>query len=433
MLITLEPHLRTVLQRVVRAAAPQRVALVGGAVRDLLLHRVHDDPWRGLPDLDLVVEQGEEPAAGPAAHRVAERLRQEAGGTLPFCQLHGAFGTAELEIEGVLLDIATARSEWYEEPGANPLVRFGSLEEDLARRDLSINAMALVLTAAEAGEGWVQGRLLDPHGGQADLGARRLRFLHAGSLCDDPTRLVRAARYGARLGMALAPESLEQWRATLAAWPWRGGPLADAAAVPPSLGTRLRRELDLLLGREPWPAGLALLQRWGGLALLDPALQDDRRWPWRLRWAARLPSLAGLKPLPQEQGLLLALLATLADPIRVAERLQLPHRGRCALQGLMRLRDWLDEGPAGRGELSPATLSAGLERQGLPVEAVILAALGLPPGHRRRGVLRWLLRWHSLTAPVTARELIAAGMTRGPELGVRLRELRAERLDRERW
>lgn len=413
----LDPSVQQVLATVVAAAAPLRVALVGGAVRDLLLHRVHNDPWRGLPDLDLVVEEGGAPGVLPAAHRVVERLRQEVDSGLGLCQLHPAYGTAELEIDGVMLDLATARGERYASPGANPTVFFGALEDDLARRDLSVNAMALVLA---------DGTLLDPHGGLVDLASRRLRFLHACSLADDPTRLVRAARYGARLGMDLAPESLQQWNRTLAAWPW-------SACTVPSLGTRLRRELELLLGCEPWPLALHLLQAWQGLELLAPELQGDTTWLRRLRWADRLLAEVGLPTWSPGQWRLLALLAALEDPLPLASRLQLPERSLRALRGLGRL-------PADDVRSSPAALSKLLERKGLPVESVILAlACGagllrpMPGGPLRRGLLRWLLRWRSLPPPCTATQLMEAGVQPGPELGARLRALRAERLDRERW
>ena len=172
----------------------QRLALVGGAVRDLLLHRVHRDPWRGLLDLDLVVSDGppELDHQPPAAHRLALALQAQDPAALGYCHFHDAYGTVELELHGVLLDLATARCETYPEPGDNPLVTFGVLEDDLARRDFSVNSMALVLEGSS-------GQLLDPHGGLADLESRHLRFLHGCSVADDPTRLVRGARYGARL------------------------------------------------------------------------------------------------------------------------------------------------------------------------------------------------------------------------------------------
>ncbi|MDM7954508.1 MAG: CCA tRNA nucleotidyltransferase [Cyanobium sp. CZS 25K] len=401
-----------------RSADCGLLAVVGGAVRDLLLHRVHLDPLRGLPDLDLVVELAPEadPAdPRPAAHRLAESLLQETpAAAVGFCQFHRAFGTVELELEGILLDLATARRETYPAPGENPVVSYGSLEEDLARRDFSINAMALVF--ATPGPGL---RLLDPHAGCADLARRQLRLLHGSSLKDDPTRIVRAARYAARLGFSLAPESLEQLHATLARWPWgeRHGAGSGGSRVPPALGTRLRMELELLLEREPWEAALACLQAWGALVLVDPALQGDTGWRRRLGWARRcgLPLLA-------------ALLAGSESAAAVATRLQLPHGQQRLLAQLALLRQaWLalEATPS-----TPLAWTTFLERPGWSAEAVALALVsGALP---RRPLLRWWCRWRHLTSPVPAADLIATGLRPGPALGERLRQLRGERLQRER-
>jgi poly(A) polymerase len=423
------PGLPPSLLPLLRAAAGEdRLALVGGAVRDLLLHRVHNDPWLGVPDLDLVVEPaacGGDDAPAPA-QRLARRLSRAVGpdGVL-YLQEHGAYGTVELELllpEGpLLLDLASARREIYPQPGENPVVRFGRLDDDLARRDFTINAMALQFGGAG------DGALVDPHAGLADLAARLLRFLHGASVRDDPTRVVRGARYAARLGFELAPDSLAQITGTLEAWPWAWRPGDPPAQAPPALATRLRMELELLLEREAWIRALAALQRWGGLLLLDPALQADRHWGRRLGRAARL----GLPLLP-------ALLAVAAEPLAVAERLQLPHRQHRLLVRFLALRQRLASLPpeASGGRHAPGSWTAArwcdlLEEQGAAPEAVALAlAAGVGP---RRPLLRWWLRWRHLGASVTASELMASeGLRPGPELGRRLRQTRRERLERER-
>jgi poly(A) polymerase len=293
-------------------------------------------------------------------------------------------------------------------------VAFGSLADDLARRDFSINAMALMV-----GDGSVT--LLDPHGGQADLGCRQLRLLHGSSLQDDPTRIVRGARYAARLGFALAPDSLDQWATTLARWPWAWRPGDPPGLAPPALATRLRMELDLLLEREPWRAGLEALQSWRALELLDPDLQRDRRWPWRLRHAERL----GLPLLP-------ALLLAAGDPLAVAERLQLPHRHQQLLAQARVLEQRLAVLDPGQAPAlwAPSRWCDLLESPGVTAEAVALVVAAGGPW--RRPLLRWWLRWRHLRSPLTAAALIEAGMTPGPQLGQRLRQLRAERLDAER-
>jgi poly(A) polymerase len=420
----------SLLDQLVQAADGDRLALVGGAVRDLLLHRVHNDPWRGVPDLDLVVEPagpagvvGEAPDATPLppAHRLARRLARELGPeVVRECHEHGAFGTVELELalaQGpLLLDVATARCEGYPVPAENPRVSFGSLEDDLARRDFTINAMALLLSDPSTGS------LLDPHGGQADLERRRLRFLHPGSVRDDPSRVLRGARYAARMGFELDPASLEQLRGTLAHWPWPWRPGDPPASAPPALGTRLRMELELLLERESWPLALTALQEWGALPLLDRALQADRGWRRRLRWAERLG-------LPR----MVALLVGAQDPLALAERLQLPHRQHRLLAHFLHLRDRLGaagDDPAAAPRWPPSRWCALLEAPGISPEAVALAlAAEVGP---RRPLLRWWLRWRHIRSPIAAEQLIAEGFRPGPALGERLRQLRGERLERER-
>lgn len=413
-----------------QAAGDDRLALVGGAVRDLLLHRVHNDPWRGVPDLDLVVEPaglaaGEEGPGAPdalaPAHRLARSLVRLLGpAVVRECREHGSFGTVELELQlaqgPLFLDVATARRERYPVPAENPQVSFGSLEDDLARRDFTINAMALLLP------GEPTSALLDPHGGQADLERRSLQFLHPGSVQDDPTRILRGARYAARLGFTLAPASLEQLRGTLAEWPWHWRPGDPPASAPPALGTRLRMELDLLLERESWPLALAALQAWGALPLLDDALQIDHGWRRRLAWAGRLglPRMA-------------ALLVAAGDPLALAERLQLPHRQHRLLAQFLELRTRLRAAgvdQAADPRWPPSRWCALLESPGISPEAVALAlAAAVGP---RRPLLRWWLRWRQIRSPIAAEQLIAEGFRPGPALGEHLRQLRAERLDRER-
>ena len=405
---------KSLLEALTAAAAGQCCALVGGVVRDLLLHRHHEDPWRGLPDLDLVVEG----RAADLVHRLPEALQLQFGRPIPLSvQEHGAFGTFELELDlpaecgGTwLLDVASARQETYPVPAENPIVSLGSLRDDLARRDFTVNAMALELSGGE---------LLDLHQGQLDLAARRLNLLHPQSLRDDPTRLVRGARYAARLGFHWSEEAQQQVVTTLKQWPWRWRPGDDPVQAPPALGTRLRMELELLFKREPWREALQVLQQSGGLALLDRQLQQDSSWRRRLHWAQRL----GVPLLP-------ALVAAAGDPLEVAERLQLPHRQHKLLVQLLALQSRLH---AGLDQAQPPSWWAEfLESPGLSPEAVALQiSLG---GPYWRPLLRWWGRWRHVRSPIPAQALIQEeGLRPGPALGQRLKALRFEALDQLPW
>src|SRR5215212_11853524 len=142
--------------------------LVGGAVRDLLLG------IEGV-DLDLAIDGDPEALAGAPGFEI---------------EREGLFLTGRLELGELKIDVARTRAESYPRPGALPEVRPAPIAEDLARRDFTVNAMAFPIAE--------HAQLIDPHGGLEDLRAGRLRVLHGESFVDDPTRALRAARYGAR-------------------------------------------------------------------------------------------------------------------------------------------------------------------------------------------------------------------------------------------
>ncbi len=214
------------LDRVREAASGTATYLVGGAVRDLLL-------GRDRTDLDIAVE-------GDAA-AVGRRL----GGEV---RTHERFATATVHTAGLELDLATSRSESYPEPGALPKIQPATLSEDLARRDFTLNAMAVPL----AGDP----ELIDPHGGLEDLERGALRVLHDGSFVDDPTRALRAARYAARYGFDLDPDTERLLRE------------ADLATVS---SDRVDAELRKLAAEETARRGFELLDEWGLVPLPDGA------------------------------------------------------------------------------------------------------------------------------------------------------------------
>ena len=400
---------KPLLEALAQASAGEPCALVGGVVRDLLLHRHHEDPWRGLPDLDIVVEG----SVAELVQRLPDALQRCFGTSIPLSvQEHAEFGTLELELAlpaelggNWLLDVASARQETYPEPAENPKVRLGNLRDDLARRDFTVNAMALELTSGE---------LYDLHQGQVDLSARQLNLLHPGSLRDDPTRWVRGARYAARLGFQFSTDAQTQALTTLNQWPWRWRLGDDPGQAPPALGTRLRMELELLFKQEPWLEAVQVLQQSGGLSLLDSELQQTRSWMRRLHWAQRM-----------DLPLLPALVAGAADPLGLAERLQLPHRQHKLLSQMVTLEKTLQSQSSHR---LPSGWCELLEAPGLSPQAV---ALVIACGRTNwKPLLRWLLRWRHVRSPISAAQLMCREqLAPGPELGQRLRQLRFGVLD----
>lgn len=358
------------------------IYLVGGAVRDLL---------RGaeVADVDLAVEGD----AVAVASQLAERLGGEA-------VEHERFGTATVVTGTGSFDLATTRSEVYEQPGALPVVSPASLEEDLGRRDFAINAMAITLSAGDE----EPGTLHDSHGGAADLQARLVRVLHERSFIDDPTRLLRALRYTARLEFELDEASEQLARA------------AAAEAAPRAVsGPRIRDELLDLLAEEEVSQALARMRELEIDTALDPHLVAD---PDRVASAALgsaqtgadrvLAALAALVAgAPEELNPWLARLDLLAEQ-RVAV-------GRAARSG-QRLAEEL-----GRS-MSDSDLHALLDPE--PPEALALAlAFGAPPAP----VLLFASALRGARLEISGDDLVAAGIPPSPAIGRALeRALRAK-------
>ena len=329
---------RGLLLRVRELAGPEaRVALVGGAVRDLLLGQ-----GSASPDLDIVL-------AGADVEELAGRLET------PF-SWHPAYRNATLHLPGgSYADLVSARRESYPAPGASPaplptsaLER--SLEEDLARRDFTLNAAALELLPD--GTAW----LLSVPGTFDDLRARQLRPLHPGSFRDDASRLVRAARLAARLDLDAHPELLAQ--------------VPDALAVADRT-PRLSAELRLLLD-EPLPGRAARrLADWGAADLLPSGAAE------RLE---RLDALAE----PRTRTLYAAALLSLTTR---PDELAALGLGQRPAELLVRAR----EGQGGAGTPEAALRDVlGLTLPYPPLQGRDLLELGLSPGPELGRMLGWL-------------------------------------------
>ncbi len=354
------------------------VYLVGGSVRDILLG--------GRPfDLDLVVE------GDPDA--VAARLGGEVAS-------HDRFGTATVTVGGFTYDIARARRETYAHPGALPEVAPATLDEDLQRRDFTVNAIAAALGGPQAGElRWVTGAL-------EDLDAHVLRVLHDGSFVDDPTRMLRLARYASRLGFQIEPHTRE-----LALAATRGGALATVSG--PRIGAELR-----LLAREDDPVATlralreleldrAIEPRFGledeelarrALGLLP---EDGRRDRLALALAARAIPAGELRALLDSMGFeagdreAIVAAATAAD--RLAGALTAAERP---------------------SEIAQAAFGAG------PELLALAGALGPADAAQE-----WLRRLRHVKLEIDGRDLLAAGVPEGPAVGRGLAAALAARLD----
>lgn len=373
------------------------VALIGGAVRDLLLGRTPRE-------LDVVVAA----QADHFARELADGLDSSATVTE-----HERFGTALVQWKDGRIDIAQRRTETYPAPGALPEVQPGSIEQDLARRDFTVNAIAVPLSGPARGQLTAAAQALE------DLQAGRLRVLHDSSFTDDPTRLLRLARYSARLGF-----QPEIHTAELAAQALAADALADVSRA------RIGAELRLALGEADALGALIALDRLGVLLALEPRLALDERM------AAR-----ALQLLPRDGRVDLLLMASLLLDLAM-------HPDEDPEPVMFELLDSL-EFTAGDRE---RTMRAALVAPGLfkelalaakpsemhealsahTIEAIALGgAMGVGTSSVTAEVEIWFERLRHVRLDIGGQDLLAAGIPAGPQIGRRLSHALARKMDGE--
>lgn len=373
------------------AAGVRGCYLVGGAVRDLLLR----EP--GF-DVDLAVE-----GDGIAfATELAARLR---GHVRP----HTKFGTAVVVVgEGkgrLRVDVASTRAESYEFPGALPKVEHAGIRSDLARRDFTINAMAVSLKPETFGD------LFDFFGGREDLEARRIVVLHNLSFIEDPTRILRAIRYENRYGLRMDEHTLNLARACSAM-----DLVGDLSSA------RLRDELVSLLDEEKVDFSLRRAEELGVWPAIHGRLRVDQHTRALVRRADELRAAHGLDRETPGWRLRLVWLLRDLDPEEIAAwtvRMRVRGQDARVLERALvvgeRLLDRLARGPS---EAELHDLAAGE-----PLEAVLAAMTLDDSGIAADRLARFLDVTRHVHLDIGGQDLLALGFSSGPRVGEVLRSV----------
>ncbi len=401
--------------------------LVGGAVRDLLLAKMSKDSdahgTLTISDIDLVVDgfhRSADVGAGVELARALQHLYPDAR-----LEIHGAFQTAALlwhldqSLGSLWVDIATARTEFYPYPAANPEVEPSSIRQDLYRRDFTINALAMRLTPPRAGE------LLDFFGGLLDLQAGEIRVLHANSFIEDPTRIYRAVRFAVRLGFEIEPQTEGYIRYAIASGIYYQTQGEDSSKRP-ALQTRLRAELKYILQAPYWKPALRLLGALSALKCIHPTLELDQPLWLQLRLVDRC-----LRRFDPQQTLthwllrLEVLIAHLSAEYRgkVATNLHLPADSIERLLTLAEVQADVTSLPVCH---LPSQVVQRLRRYDLPT--LILIAVQSPRSIRRQ-IWQYLTIWANVQPPLNGNTLKSLGYKPGPKFKQILSALLAATLD----
>lgn len=360
--------------------------LVGGAVRDLILDR-------SILDIDIVVDGD--------AYSLVESL-SDIETTL---SARSRFLTYKSTWQGIVIDIATARRETYAQPGALPMVKQATIDEDLGRRDFTINVLALSLAPGEFGD------VMDVRGGLDDLRDGMIRILHDHSFEDDATRLWRAVRYETRLDFRMSAETEAAAR-------------RDVRFLETISADRLRHEIERVW-QEPEPARvMARASELGLVQAVVPPIPWDEGLSSAFAAAKKSEGPGVVPPL-----VYVALHGARLDSNtanRLAVRLNLPREEARAVEGAARLRDEIES--LLESARLPSQFVAALDA--LPISAVQAHALlsdGTVLGKR---LSRYLNEWRHIRPALTGTNLLEMGVQQGPQIGEMLRALCVLCLDR---
>ena len=365
--------------------------LVGGVVRDILL-------GGAVNDFDLVVEGD--------AIKLARSLAALHGGRVT---AHTKFETAKWFLRDKLssgapvhdgLDFISARSETYKHPAALPTVKLGSIEDDIRRRDFTINALALRLDEPHFGE------LRDDLHGMDDLQNGIVRALHPGSFSDDPTRMYRAVRYEKRYGFTIAAE-------TLALIPGARSLVAKLSAQ------RIRHELDLVLEEQN---AAPILRRLDELELLEPVHPALVGFDESILAASQR---GGLSPNRNLRWLLWLMNLPEQEIASINKRLHFNARLLKSLQAASAIHHDL----ASFAGLKPSEVVNRLDAY--PLEAIEAVAHAIPDRKIRDKFHKYLSEWRHIKPRTTGHHLKKRGIEPGPKYAEVLRRLRAAWLDGE--
>ncbi len=378
-------------------ARVNRVAIVGGILRDLLITKTLQQTIKEFQDLDLIIE-GSVEKFSEAIEQTFEKDR------VSIIRRNSSYKTIELTIDEIRIDIARARIDNYEKPGENPKIEKTSIEEDLFRRDFTINSIALDIR---------NNKIIDPYKGIQAITNRKLELIHKKSISEDPTRIIRAARYSSRLNFELNSSSILQIQFFLKQWPWGWSYNESPESAPPALSTRLRMELDLLFEKENYKKCIKNLQEWGALILLDKEIQYNNNLQRSLHWAFRL----GVNPLT-------TLIAGASNPLSLAKRLNINQSEIFILEETSKINEYfsdiyfLEESK----NYSPAQWCEKIESLNFNPEAIaIIICLRTAIW---KSLLRWWSKWRFIKSKQTAKDLLKNGWEQGPKLGDELKRLR---------
>ena len=377
-----------------------KIAIVGGYIRDLLIRKIRKRKTCNFVDLDIVIEG----SSISLAKFIKKNIKNV---ELCLIKEFDIYNTVELNIDTLKIDIASSREEIYHSPGLNPSIKDSTIKGDLKRRDFSINALAFEIQTRE---------LYDLFDGLNHIRNKELHFLHDNSVEDDPSRILRCAKYASRLNFDIAEESLAQVQNSIRQWPWESLEDKSRMKFPPAISIRLRMELSEILKNDNLSVVLMFLYEWDAIALINKNIKVDKKFLRGLSWIKRLKG-----------NLILYLLKNSESLKEQCDRFYVNKREKAILDDYFKLKNIINNDSENYKDYSPSQWTKLIEENHINTDAIKL--LICDGGLFWKPFYKWLFRYKDIQSNKNGKTLIEEGWSEGKAIGEELKRLRYIQID----
>ncbi len=393
-------NLYNLISKYIESNNNTKVAFVGGYLRDLLIRKFHKKSFSKSVDIDLVIEG--------SSISLAKFIKQNIVNVdLCLIKEFNLYNTVEININDYKIDIASARKEIYSAPGLNPTITSCTIEEDLKRRDFTINSIAFEVSTR---------KIYDLYGGISDIKSKNLNLLHSKSISDDPSRLIRCAKYASRLNFNISNNSLKQSQETVKKWPWKSSETPLKIISPPALGIRIRMELAEIYKHDNLNNVISIIHKWEIISILNENIKVDKRFLRGLNWIKKLNG-----------NYMLYLLKDAKDLKTACQRFLVNNSEIKILEDYSNIKKIFKTNKKKFMHFSPSSWTEFIEERNLNDETVkLLICDGVPYWHN---LFKWLFIYKSIKSKKDGETLKKEGWDPGKEMGKEIKRLRYLEID----
>ena len=377
-----------------------KIAFVGGYIRDLLIKRIHKLNSINPIDLDLVIEG----SAISLAKFIKKNIKD-----VEICLIKEfeIYNTVELNINNLKIDIASAREEIYEAPGLNPIVKESTILQDLKRRDISINAIAFEISTRQ---------IYDLFEGINHIKKKEIHLLHQNSIRDDPSRLLRCAKYASRLNFEITHSSLVQSQKTIKSWPWIYKYKNNRINFPPGISIRIRMELSEIKKFDNLSKIISILNSWQVIDLLNKDIKINHKFTRGLHWIKKL----------EGKEILYLIKGSKSNEI-ICERLFINKKDRKILNEYNFIKSEFEQNEEKYKYFSASNWTAFIEDNNVDPETIKLLISESILFWRE--LFRWLFIYRFIKSSKNGKTLKEEGWKEGKNIGDEIKRLRYINID----